>query len=219
MSTVSSPDVPAAGIESDSLSEPEPLILHGPPRSRPQWWSRGLRAYAFDAFLVLSNFLLSLPGHRFRELVLRRIVGFNIGVDIAVQRRLRVLGRGGVTIGDRCQINRDVTLDGRGGITIGSDVNISPEVTVVAGDHDPNSPTFESRDRPVVISDRVWLATRAFVLGGTHIGEGALVAAGAVVHGVVPPWSIVAGNPAKVIGQRSPDAQATTGPAYRRFLH
>jgi acetyltransferase-like isoleucine patch superfamily enzyme len=218
MSRTSSFDIPAM-MTGPLGTETEQPAIDLWRSSQGLWWRRGLRAYAFDLFLVTSNFLLSLPGHRFRELVLRRVVGFDIGDHVAVQRRLRVSGRGGVTIGDRCAINRDVTLDGRGGITIGSDVNISAEVTVIAGDHDPNSPTFESRERPVVISDRVWLSTRAFVLGGTCVGEGALVAAGAVVHGVVPPWSIVAGNPAKVIGHRSPEAQATLGPCYRRFLH
>lgn len=150
---------------------------------------------------------------------LRHLVRFEMGTDVAVERGVRVEGRGGVTVGDRCQINRDVLLDGRGGLSIGSDVNISPEVIVLSGDHDPNSPTFESRPRPVVISDRVWVATRALVLPGTFIEEGALVAAGAVVHGVVPAWSIVGGNPAKVIGRRSRDAQATVGLPYRRFLH
>jgi acetyltransferase-like isoleucine patch superfamily enzyme len=197
----------------------EPPPVAGPPRSRSQWWSRGLRAYAFDLYLWSAHFLLAVPGHAFRRAVMRRMLRFDMGVDVAVERGLRVEGRGGVTIGDRCNINRDVTLDGRGGLTIRSDVNISPEVMVLTGDHDPNSPTFESRSRPVVISDRVWLATRAFVLPGSFIGEGAVVAGGAVVHGEVPAWTIVGGNPAKVIGHRSPDAQATMGPPYRRFLH
>jgi acetyltransferase-like isoleucine patch superfamily enzyme len=199
--------------------ETDPPPVYDPPRPRAQWWSRGFRAYAFDVFLAGANFLLSLPGHRFRLRVLKHWVRFDIGADVAVERGVRVEGRGGVTIGDRCQINREVLLDGRGGLTIGSDVNISPEVLVLSGDHDPNSPTFVSRPRPVVISDRVWLATRALVLPGTHVGEGAVVAAGAVVHGVVPAWTIVGGNPAKVIGHRSPDAQATVGLPYRRFLH
>ena len=202
---------PSIGIESPSVDRPSP--------SPSQWWSRGVRAYMFDVFLAGANFLLSLPGHRLRGFVLTRMVRFDMGVDVAVERRVRVEARGGVTIGDRCNINRGVTLDGRGGLTIGSDVNISPEVTVLTGYHDPNSPTFDAVPGPVVISDRAWLATRAFVLPGASIGEGAIVAAAAVVHGDVPAWTIVGGNPAKVIGQRSPDAQVRMAAPYRRFLH
>ena len=98
-------------------------------------------------------------------------------------------------------------------------MNISPEVMILTSDHDPNSPTFEDRKRSTVIGDRTWISSRAVVLPGADIGEGAIVAAGAVVHGSVAPWTIVAGNPARVIGQRSRDAQAELAGPYRRLFH
>ena len=121
-------------------------------------------------------------------------------------------------MGENCNINRDVLLDGGGRLVIGSLVNISPEAVLLTTEHDPNSPSFEGRDRAVLVGDRVWIASRAMILPGTHIGAGAIVAAGAVAHGQVPSWSIVAGNPASVIGHRSRDAQATL-PYYQRLLH
>ena len=146
-------------------------------------------------FLVTCNALLVFPGHRFRTAVLTAIARFAIGRGVAVQRGVRITSRGGVEIGDGCQINRDVTLDGRGGLKIGRAVNISPEVAFLTADHDPNSPDFEGRKRGITVGDRAWIATRAVILPGTSVGEGAVVAAGAVVHGTVPPWSIVAGIP------------------------
>jgi acetyltransferase-like isoleucine patch superfamily enzyme len=178
-----------------------------------------VKSWGYDLYLVLCNTLLALPGHRFRATVLESVARFSVGTDIAVQRGIRVTSRGGVEIGDGCQINRDVTLDGRGGLTLGRTVNVSPEVAFLTADHDPHSPAFEGRRRGITVGDRAWISTRAIILPGATIGEGALVAAGAVVHGTVPPWSIVAGNPATVIGERSREAQQTAGPPYRRFLH
>ncbi|MBP9873243.1 MAG: hypothetical protein KBC60_04350 [Haliscomenobacter sp.] len=53
--------------------------------------------------------------------------------------------------------------------------------------------------KPVILEDHVWLATRSMVLKGVRIGKGAVVAAGAVVTKDVPPYTVVAGVPAKVI--------------------
>lgn len=177
------------------------------------------RSWSFDLYLVACNALLALPGHRFRAAVLRLIAHCSVGDRVAVQRVVRITARGGVRIGEGCQINRGVTLDGRGGLTLGRAVNVSPDVAFLTADHDPHSPVFAGRKRGIVVGDRAWIATRAIILPGTDIGTGAVVAAGSVVHGTVPPWSIVAGNPAVVIGDRSEDAQQTAGPPYRRFLH
>lgn len=58
------------------------------------------------------------------------------------------------------------------------------------------------READIVIGTDVWIATRAVILPGTHIGDGAIVAANSVVKGVVPPMAIVAGSPAKVVSWR-----------------
>jgi len=52
---------------------------------------------------------------------------------------------------------------------------------------------------PVIIKDKVWLGAKVIVLKGVTIGEGAVVGAGSVVVNDVPPWTLVAGNPARVI--------------------
>jgi len=177
------------------------------------------RERALDAYLVMLNMLLRVPIHRFRELVFRAAAVNHLGADATLERAIRLTTKGGVTVGAGTIVNRDTTLDGRGVLTIGASVNISPEVTILTADHDPQSPRFAYRVRPTVIGDRAWISTRALLLPGTTIGEGAIVAAGAVVHGEVAPWTIVAGNPAAVIGHRSPQAQAALNAPYRRFWH
>jgi len=176
------------------------------------------RSYRYDAFLVVINLLLRMPGHRFRRAILRHVAKFEIGERCVFQRGVRISSRGGVRIGQNCNINHGVLLDGGGGLVIGSFVNISPEALLLTTEHDPDSPIFQGRGRPVAIGDRTWISSRAIVLPGTTIGEGAIVAAGAVAHREVLPWAIVAGNPARVVRSRPNEAQAGL-PYYQRFLH
>lgn len=64
----------------------------------------------------------------------------------------------------------------------------------------PYDTSYISKD--VIIDDFVWLGARVTILPGTHIGEGAIIQAGAVVHGEIPPYAIAGGNPAKVFKYR-----------------
>ena len=93
-----------------------------------------------------------------------------------------------------------------GGVKIGNNVDIAQEGNIWTEQHDYNSPTYASVCKPVRIEDYVWVATRATILPGVTIGKGAVVASGAVVTKDVPPLAIVAGVPARVIGQRNESA-------------
>jgi maltose O-acetyltransferase len=100
-------------------------------------------------------------------------------------------------------INFGCLFDGRKyQIRTGSNVSIGPEATILTLGHDPRSATFEDRGGDVVIGDRVWIGYRAIVLPGVTIGEGAVVGAGSVVTKNVEPYAIMAGNPARKIGER-----------------
>jgi maltose O-acetyltransferase len=171
----------------------------------------------FDIGMTTANWLLRRPGHRLRLAVMRSLLLMDVGTSCSVERGVRATTRGGVTIGPGCNINREVLLDGRGGLTIGAGVNVSPEACLLTAGHDVDSATFAGQVKPTVIGDRCWVATRAIVLPGTVLGEGVVVAAGSVVHGDVPPWTVVAGAPARPVRTRSPDAQREL-PAYRRWF-
>ncbi|MDQ6910197.1 MAG: acyltransferase [Actinomycetota bacterium] len=176
---------------------------------------RGVRG---DLVLVFANWLLRWPGHRFRLLVLRSLMGVEVGESTSVERGVRLLTRGGVAIGANTNINRDVVLDGRGGLRIGAGVNLSPEVLLLTAEHDVTSPEFEGVAAPVVVGDRCWIATRAIVLPGTTVGTGAVVGAGTVVRGVVTADTVVVSAPARQVHIRPGEAQTTLA-AYRRWLH
>ena len=110
-----------------------------------------------------------------------------------------------ISIGEGSIIGFDAIMDGREGITLGRNVNLSSEVALWTLQHDPGSPDFAARGAPIVVEDRVWLSFRSTVLPGVRIGEGAVVAAGAVVTHDVAPYTIVGGVPAKLVGHRTRD--------------
>jgi acetyltransferase-like isoleucine patch superfamily enzyme len=95
-------------------------------------------------------------------------------------------------------------------------VSIGPEAALLTLGHDPRSPTFADRGGPVSVGDRAWIGFRAIVLPGVTIGEGAVVGAGGVVSRDVPPFTIVAGNPARPIGSRPADISYAL--SYNPFL-
>lgn len=177
-----------------------------------------LRGYAYSARLRLLDAVLALPGHQLRRFSLRRLAKWDVGANVSIDRGLRLRGLGGVEIGDGCIINERCTFDGRGTLVLGSLVNVSPEAMLLTAGHDADSPRFAGTVGAIVIGDRAWIATRAIVLPGVTIGAGAVVGAGSVVTRDVPPDTIVAGNPARPIGTRAPDAQSQIR-RYRRFLH
>lgn len=114
-----------------------------------------------------------------------------------------------ITIGDRPRIGSRCHIwagPGQGAILIGNDVLMGPEVMITAATYDYNSgaPVTDQpmTEADIVIGNDVWLATRAIILPGARIGDGAIIAAGAVVKGDVPAMAIVAGAPAKIVSER-----------------
>jgi maltose O-acetyltransferase len=107
---------------------------------------------------------------------------------------------GPLTIGDRTYINYGTSISATAGVSIGRDCLIGNYVIVMDSDfHDVYDRAKAGKAAPIIIEDEVWLAARTTVLKGVRIGKGAVVAAGAVVTKDVPPRTLVAGVPAKVI--------------------
>lgn len=135
----------------------------------------------------------------------------------SVQMGCRFLNGRKVFLGDRNVINFGCLFDGRHyPIRIGSDVSIGPEASLLTLGHDPQSSTFANKGGEIVIGDRAWIAYRAIILPGVTIGEGAVVGAGSVVTKDVEPYTIVAGNPARIIKKRT--NKLTYELNYRPFL-
>jgi acetyltransferase-like isoleucine patch superfamily enzyme len=150
-----------------------------------------------------NNVVGRMPCCWLRRLFLKVYLG-KIGRNTNVQMGCRFLNGRRVSFGNGNVINFGCLLDGRKyDIRFGDNISIGPEASILSLGHDPQSPAFEDVGGHVTVGDRVWIGYRALIMPGVNIGEGAVVAAGAVVTRDVEPYTIVGGVPAKKIGDRS----------------
>jgi acetyltransferase-like isoleucine patch superfamily enzyme len=135
----------------------------------------------------------------------RRIV---VGERTSIGRHAELHPQSGfINIGSDCSVHNFVMMYGAGGITVHDDCRIATGVVIVAFNHqfaDITRPirTQSITTRGVVVEPDVWIGARAILLDGVTVGRGSVVGAGSVVTRDVPEYSIVAGNPARVISQR-----------------
>ena len=166
---------------------------------------RLLKRY-LDGFIRYYDYRVSqVPSHHFRSFVYRYIYCMDLAPKVVVYYGAEMrepykikIGRGSI-IGDRA------ILDGRNGLEIGENVNFSSNVSIWTEQHDHRDAFFRcdtQKKTPVKIGNRVWIGPNT-ILHSVEIGEGAVIAAGAVVTKSVEPYSIVAGIPAKKIGERN----------------
>lgn len=148
--------------------------------------------------IIRSGAVIDAPGNC--VLILGDQVNLNQGV---------YLGAFGTQfkVGARTQFNRNAVADGRGGMTIGEDVLIGPGAQLISYQHrfaDPEVPINRQglSLAEITVEDDVWIGAGATVLAGVRIGRGSIVGAGAVVTKSCPPFSILGGVPARIIGQR-----------------
>lgn len=177
-----------------------------------------LRRFLSELRLYLCNeWINGIPSHTIRQWFYRKVMGFKIGKNCAIFMHTTFGCAKGFTIGNDSIINSKCLIDQRGTIIIGKKVAISHEVNILTADHEFDSPNFEGRERPVVIEDYVWIGARAIILPGITLGEGSVVAAGSVVTKDVPPYSVVAGVPAKIVNTRPNTLDYVT--EYQRLFH
>jgi maltose O-acetyltransferase len=109
-----------------------------------------------------------------------------------------------ITFGENFYMNANCHLMGE--ITFGKNVMIGPKTIIWARDHGMKigipMKEQESKNKPIIIGDDVWIAANVTILKGINIEDGAVIAAGSVVTKDIPKNAIVAGNPARIIKYR-----------------
>jgi len=156
---------------------------HLPSQPMPGWRF----GYAVRRFLVKGIF--QSCGE---EVIVKRHAYFGDGSTLQVGNRVR--------IGINSRIDRDVILE--------DDVMIGQDVVILTSGHAYEDPTIpinqqgEAKSKPVRIGRDVLVGTRVIILPGVKIGEGSVIGAGSVVRSNIPPFSVVAGNAARVFWKR-----------------
>lgn len=171
------------------------LIIH-PVKTRPQWW---IRFFQF-AYLKKGR------GAVIYNSVRKDLVPFNHFVmgKKSVIESFSTLNNmvGDIVIGDHTRVGLSNTIIGP--VTIGNNTNLAQNITVSGLNHvfqDPEK-TIASQGvttSPIHISDDVWIGANAVILAGVEIGHHSIVAAGTIVTHSIPPYSVCAGNPGKII--------------------
>lgn len=157
---------------------------------------RGL--WSFGRWLII---LSPRPFFAWRRCVLR-MFGAKVGAQVSIYPSTRFYMPWNVELGDWAALGEDVFIYSLTRVRIGRRATLSYRTHVCGGTHDFSHPTRPLLKLPVVVEDDVWVGTDVFLGPGITVGAGAIVGARAVVVRNVEPLQIVAGNPARPIGQR-----------------
>jgi len=155
---------------------------------------------------VVSHLVTLFPPTRAYALKARlwNIAGIKVSLSARLVSSASFHTSGDICIGERTFIGHEVMfVSGESDIVIGRDVDIAPRVLFAAGTHMIDMVASRSAgpglSKPITVHDGVWIGANSTILGGVTIGKKAIVAAGSLVNRDVPPYSLVAGVPARVI--------------------
>jgi acetyltransferase-like isoleucine patch superfamily enzyme len=153
------------------------------------------------SLIVFNNFV-----------ILRDYVRINGNVSIGEYSDIRSFAfldaRGGtIKIGENCSINDYAIIYGMGNVIIGNNVRIAAHTIIVSGDHIYKDPNQLIRlqgvvKKPIIIEDDIWIGANSCILGGVTIGKGSIIGAGSVVRKSFPPYSVIVGNPGRIVKVR-----------------
>jgi maltose O-acetyltransferase len=151
--------------------------------------------------LMFLRWVGYIPSHMIRRFFYR-LSGIKIGKGSTIHMGAQFYNPSGISIGDDTIIGDHAVLDGRAKLLIGSHVATGSGVHIYNAQHDIDHEHFIPVFADSIISDYAYIGPRSVLLPGVIIHEGGVVAAGAIVTKDVPPFTLVAGVPAKEIRKR-----------------
>lgn len=180
-------------------------LFHKPSTTRRRRYL-GALASALDPRAYLHG--LRLLNHYNKTHVIPRRA-LNCGPHPAISPTAQFSHAARITLGARCHIGSGCILwagPGHGEINAGNDLLLGPNVLITAANYRfrDGSPVASQamQEQTVTLGHDVWVGAGAIILPGAHIGDGAIIAAGAVVRGDIPAMSVVAGVPARIVARR-----------------
>jgi len=178
-----------------------------------------MKAWMLFCYGLFASWVPRAVGGRHIRYLFARGILARCGRCVVVEKHARLHPR--LEVGDRVQIGAGCQFMIGGQVVLGDDVLLGPEVAFVDTNHRWNRLDVPIKEqgfaapRPIFVGKGAWIGLRATILPGVHIGEGAIVGAGAVVMRNVAAYAIVIGNPAHVVQHRvtSEDEDAPEGKA------
>ena len=140
--------------------------------------------------------------HAWRAFLLR-CFGAHVGRKCAIDPSCRIWAPWNLEIGDDCQVDAHVDCYSVARITVEDRTIIGQGAYLCSASHDFTDPAFPLTHAPIRVGPDAWVAARAFIRPGIVVGRGAMVGVCAVVTRDVEPWTVVAGNPARLVKRRN----------------
>ena len=157
---------------------------------------------------TVVNFLPNLWFiNKFVRPIIAKCFGMRCGSITTLEKYIFYGNLRNLSIGNKSFICRGSFLDCYDKITIGNNVSVAFQVTFITSSHEigpPEKRAGKTIGAPIVVEDGVWIGARAIISPGTVIGAGSVISAGAALTHSVPPNSLVAGVPARVIKRLDP---------------
>lgn len=147
------------------------------------------------------------PSQKYRTFLLKHVFQMDIADKVVIYGWNIIRAPWNISIGTGTVIGDAAYLDGRNHIAIGENVNFSSGVTIFTEQHDINDPLFRSLQSggKVTIGNRAWISSYTTILPKVTVGEGAVLASGALTAKDLEPFGIYVGVPAKKISTRNTD--------------
>ena len=159
-------------------------------------------------YSIAKHLPVSYSSVRIGQTALRRFCGRlmleSCGKKVNIEKNAVFSAK--VSLGSRSGIGINARINGR--CVIGNDVMMGTDCVIITRSHRHDRTDIPMMDqgfeeeRPVFVGNDVWLGDRVIILPGVHIGDGCIIGAGSVVTRDIPPYSVAAGIPAKVIKDR-----------------
>lgn len=202
-----------------------PLIIVLSAYNKGKGKNRILNALSRRMCLVTHELFLYWVGcihsHIIRKFLYKHVYRISIGRNCVLYKNTEIRKPELLEVGNGSVIGDNAILDARAGLKIGQNVVLASNVSIWTYQHDYRDPEFRCTPEhygPVIINDRVWIGPNVVILHDVTIGEGAVIGAGAIVTKDVPPYTLVAGVPAKVVGTRPSNLTYNLTGSHRLFI-
>lgn len=167
-----------------------------------EYQERKVHPFMLKIWRVVNATLFRItPTHRLRVVWLK-LFGAKLKWCHTIYPSVRIYAPWNLEIVNGSVLGPGVEVYNKAPVRIGNGVVVSQGAYICTASHDVSSPVMALVAKPIVIENNVWIASRSIVLPGVKIGEAAVIGCGAVVTKDVEPWTVVGGNPAKVLKKR-----------------